>query len=475
MIKIIAIARNTFIQNIRQPVFFLVSVMIIPAVVVCVPLCICRSMNIQYREADQLMFTNLALSSIQIASYLLAVICAAATIDREIRNRTALAVIAKPTARWQFVLGKYLGVTAAVSLGFYIGVPTLLLAARHQVPSTASMPLDAPVIVIGLLAVIVALAAAGFGNCFFKWHFIGAAVVSLAVLLTAAFVAVCFIGPDWGAADIADTFGEGRVHYRHLTGTVMIYLSVLLLSAFAVAASTRLGPLPAMLASGAFLVTGALHEWLIGSLEDMFGSGTVAAIADTLLPNLNLFEPYDAIAKGWDIPAAAIGYTALYTLFYTAALIVVAVILFNRRELSDATTASRPPRPVALAVGLLRVSAAGLLLTVVAAPQSGEHAMGWPARVAVAGVAVAILAMSLYLEKKRTWARWATIIAVVAVLARNAAVTAFPSPVGFLQPPGFGATATAVSTVVCIAVAALLVTGKARRFFRRAKPALPGT
>ena len=479
MIKIIAIAKNTFVQNIRQPVFALVALTAIPAVMLCLALSVCRTMNADYRDADQWMMTNLALSTIQSIACVLAVICASATIDKEIKNRTALSVISKPTARWQFILGKFFGVGGAVALGFYIGVPIMFLAARYQVPSSASMDPDYPVLIFGIAAFFIAIFISTFGNILFGWNFLATTIFSIAVTYTIACVAVCFVSPDWGMAEFSDTFAKGKVHFRHLYGTVLMFYSVMILTAFAVAASTRIGPLGAMLGTLGFLMFGAMHEWFLSKIdvfiEDLALTGFTEQLGafcrkifDTVIPDFNIFEPFAKIAKGSDIPTEMIGFSGLYSLCYTIALIIVAIILFNRRELTESTSAPRSPKPISLAVKMLRLASIAILVITISIPSEGKNAMPFFVKGIITAVSAFIFFVTIAMEKKQKWSKWFAISSCAVCLLYCLAIMIMPEQTSIVQVKGFDTNSILICAMtVCAIILGCMFTRKAKIFFEQ--------
>src|ERR1051325_10761354 len=59
-----------------------------------------------------------------------AVLSASASLAREIRSGTALAVLSKPVGRPQFLLAKYLGLMAALMVMTYVNTVAALIASR---------------------------------------------------------------------------------------------------------------------------------------------------------------------------------------------------------------------------------------------------------------------------------------------------------------------------------------------------------
>ncbi len=70
---------------------------------------------------------DLGLAGLQFFSMLIAVMMSVTLISREIESRTVFVILAKPVRRWQFLLGKYLGLVATVA--FNLALMTAILLA----------------------------------------------------------------------------------------------------------------------------------------------------------------------------------------------------------------------------------------------------------------------------------------------------------------------------------------------------------
>jgi ABC-type transport system involved in multi-copper enzyme maturation permease subunit len=68
---------------------------------------------------------DFGLAGIQFFSMLIAVMMSVLLISREFESRTVFNILAKPVRRWQFLLGKYLGLLATVALN--LGLMVMLL------------------------------------------------------------------------------------------------------------------------------------------------------------------------------------------------------------------------------------------------------------------------------------------------------------------------------------------------------------
>src|SRR5205823_12442345 len=73
---------------------------------------------------------NSTLAVMLVAGLLGAVLSASASLAREIRAGTVLAVLSKPVGRAQFLLAKYAGLVLALALLTYVNLIAALLASR---------------------------------------------------------------------------------------------------------------------------------------------------------------------------------------------------------------------------------------------------------------------------------------------------------------------------------------------------------
>ncbi|MDP7162743.1 MAG: ABC transporter permease subunit, partial [Phycisphaerae bacterium] len=185
MTKIWAICRTTFLQTIRQPIYGVLILVTFALMVGNLPLS-GWTVGSDYHTTDQKMLENVGLSTLLVTGLLIAAFSAAGAIGREIEDKTTLTVISKPVGRAAFVLGKFVGLAAAVILAYYLCSLVFLLTVRHKVTPSAADQLDWPVIVLGASAFVLAILVAAVGNLVFAWTFTAAVVWSAAILLSAA-------------------------------------------------------------------------------------------------------------------------------------------------------------------------------------------------------------------------------------------------------------------------------------------------
>ncbi|MGA1223078.1 MAG: ABC transporter permease, partial [Phycisphaerales bacterium] len=146
--QILAIARNTLLESIRQPIVLIVCLAATLLVILSNPL------SGWTMQDDQRMFVDIGLSTVFLATAVLAAFIATNVIGKEIDNRTVLTVVSKPVPRPVFVVGKFLGVSLAMLAAFvYLGL-VFMLVEVHGTLQTARDPLHMPVILLGVAAMI---------------------------------------------------------------------------------------------------------------------------------------------------------------------------------------------------------------------------------------------------------------------------------------------------------------------------------
>ena len=124
MRQFITIATNAFMELVRQPVFLLL--MTSSAVF---EIFLATPYYFAFGDEPKLV-KNSTLAVMLLAGLLGAVLSASASLAREIRTGTALAVLSKPVGRAQFLLAKYAGLMVALALLTYVNLVAALLASR---------------------------------------------------------------------------------------------------------------------------------------------------------------------------------------------------------------------------------------------------------------------------------------------------------------------------------------------------------
>ena len=380
MRQFVTIATNAFMELARQPVFLLL--MTTSAVF---EIFLATPYYFAFGDEPKLV-KNSTLAVMLLAGLLWAVLSASASLAREIRSGTALAVLSKPVGRAQFLLAKYAGLIVALALLTYVNLIAALLASRMAFDAYGSTDLFA--LGLFILALVVAYLLGGFSNFFLRRPFVSDAVFGVLVMVTVAFVVINFF----------DQHGQPRafatgVDWRMIPAAVLILFALWILAGLALACSTRFDMIPTLvICSGLFLV-GIMSDYLFGRraepvwrhdlteevssprwsdsqkslLREMVGkydkdrSGKVesaeresmsaedqrrlaqagmggtwwASVLYTVTPNWQLFWLADAVAEGkstfhWGYVSKAFAYMAAYV----GAVLTAAILLFRERELS---------------------------------------------------------------------------------------------------------------------------------------------
>ena len=249
--QILTIAGNTFVESIRQPVY---AVLVTAGLFMMV---LAPAISTYTFENDNAMLINMGLSNILVIGVLLAAFTATGVISVEIENKTVLTTVSKPVSRPIFVLGKFVGVTGAITMAFWILMLILLLAVRHRVMSTARDDFDGPVLTFGFFAVFVSLLVASVGNYYYQWVFRSTFVSLLAVALSIAWLLVLLIDRHWHFQPITTEFTltDSFMPQLHVA-LLLVFETLLVLSAVAIAASTRLGQIMTLLICFGFFLIG---------------------------------------------------------------------------------------------------------------------------------------------------------------------------------------------------------------------------
>lgn len=319
MRQLATIAANAFMELIRQPVFLLL--MTASAVFVV----FLASIPYFGFDDDPAMVKDSVLALTLLTGLLGAVLSASVSLAREIRTGTALAVLAKPVGRAQFLLAKYLGLVGALTVLTYVNLLACLLASRMAYDAYGDTDWLALGLFCGVLAAAYGLAA--FSNYFLQRPFVSDAVLAVVGLATLGFVLINFLDKTGHL----QAFAQG-VDWRMVPAGVLILFALWVLAGLALACSTRLETVATLVVCSAFFLFGLFSDYLFGTRAEA-GSWWAAALYGAL-PNWQLFWMSDALEEGKHVPWAYVGTTFGYMLAYVGAALAVALGLFENRELS---------------------------------------------------------------------------------------------------------------------------------------------
>ncbi len=307
------IARNTFRETLRQPVFFLVLLSALALIGLYPMLAL-----FVFGEQGKLV-TDSALASTLVFGWIAAVLAASHTIAREIRNGTVQLVLSKPVARAGFVAAKIAGILAALTVfAFLCGIASFIALRATTGGTDASMA----VIAVFYGALALGCAAGGAVNFAARWSFTMTAVIFLLFLLPAALaVSACIPVQDAVEVDRASL----------AAALVLVWMAVLALGTLATALSTRLEMVPNMLVCSAVFLLGLVSDYLFGRAAE--AGNRLAWFAHSLIPNWQAFWMVDALAAKKGIPLEYVALAGLYVAVLILFFVLLAVLLFRNREI----------------------------------------------------------------------------------------------------------------------------------------------
>jgi ABC-type transport system involved in multi-copper enzyme maturation permease subunit len=335
--RIYAIALNAYREAIRDRVLFGVLGLALASLVFGASLA-WLSLSEQVR-----ILVDHGVVTISWLSNLVAVFLGASFLYKEIELRTLYVILAKPVTRWEFVLGKYVGIVGTAVVFIAVTASMLLLLVDVQTAEAAG-PRGAGlawlsrqvlasrsnrVIVIVAVLLVALVALRGSRRLAFVRRVSDALGAATTLLLTLGLLAA--------SATLARAVAPDETRYVLVSsglvaGEVMITAAVaMLFSAFSTPIVTG------MLTVGVFLV-----GRLAGAMMDIRGrtlpaelKSLMKAIA-TIVPNLQLYVPSrDTLMdperglEAWRYLLETYGYAAIYA----AVLLFFSAIVFRKRDL----------------------------------------------------------------------------------------------------------------------------------------------
>jgi hypothetical protein len=318
MYNLLTIAKNTLVETLRQPVY---AVIIFIALLLFL---ISPSLSMYTMDDDNKLLREIGLSTLFLTSLFVAIFAASSAVSTEIENKTIMTVLTKPVRRPVFVVAKFLGVVAAVALAHYICTVALLLAIRHGVLETASDTHDWTVIASAVAVAGGTVLLSTFFNYAYDWKFSATAVVVGSALATVALAFVVFIDRTW-----AFNPSNNGINAVDIYGSILLFMAAVVIAALAVAVSTRFNIIVTLSACVGIFLLGLISDYVFGRLAETY---VWANIGRYLVPNLQVFWISDAIYEGSRVPLRYIFISGSYALCYAAAILALAVALFQRRQ-----------------------------------------------------------------------------------------------------------------------------------------------
>jgi ABC-2 type transport system permease protein len=319
MRNLVTIAKNTLIETLRQPVY---------AAIVGIALLLfllSPSLAMYTMDDDNKLLREIGLSTLFLASLFVAIFSASGAVAVELENKTIMTVLTKPVQRPIFLVAKFLGVLAAVALAHYLCTVALLMAIRHGVMETASDTHDWTVIGSAGGVAVATILLSAFFNYVYDWKFTSTAIVVGAILATVAIIFLIFIDEH-----LKFNPAENGIHALDVYASILAFFGAVVIAALAVAVSTRFNTMVTLSACVGIFLLGLISDYVFGRFAD---AHLWARVGRFLVPNLQVFWISDAIYEGSRVPLSYILVSGSYALCYTAAILALAVALFQRKQI----------------------------------------------------------------------------------------------------------------------------------------------
>jgi hypothetical protein len=286
------IARNTFVEAVRQPVYLLLILVCGVAIFFTTWT---AAFSMSYSDTaevsrDDKLVLDVGLATVFVCAMLLAAFIATAVISREIENKTALTIISKPISRPAIVLGKYFGVAGAMLIAVATMFLFLLLGIRHGALTTAMDTADQPVLTFAFGALLIAVGVGIWCNFFYGWSFPQTTTMLLFPLTLVAYVLVLLVSDKWKFQPITTDF-KPQITLAGLSVT----MAAMVMTAVATAASTRLGQVMTIVVCSGVFVFGLLSNHFVGR----------RAYSNTFASSIESVEPVRPQDRGFAEPGAS--------------------------------------------------------------------------------------------------------------------------------------------------------------------------
>ncbi|MBN1127083.1 MAG: ABC transporter permease subunit [Sedimentisphaerales bacterium] len=321
MYRLLTIAKNTFTETLRQPIYLIIIEVALLMMLIS-PSLATYTLD---EEQDLNLLREIALSTLFLAGLFISIFAATGAVTEEIETGTITTVLSKPVSRPVFILGKFFGITAAILLAHYIGTLGLMLTVRHGVLFEAADTHDWTVVIAAAFTLLGSFAVSAFLNYTYDWNFPSTLVITTALFGTFGFIFLFFIDREWAYNPTDNKFTLFEVN-----ASILLLLAIIILVALSVLFSTRCNVIVTLSCVVGLFLLGLISDYVFGRFVM---TNILARFVYILVPNLQVFWTTDTIYTKGFIPVGYIFKSAIYTLLYSSGILGLAIALFQKRQI----------------------------------------------------------------------------------------------------------------------------------------------
>lgn len=317
MLNFFHIAKNTFTESIREPIFF---ILLITALVLIGHF---PSMTL-FVFGDQIkLVVDSSMATVLLFGLFVAVMSSSHTVTREMRNGTVLLLLSKPVYRGTFILAKIAGIIFTVVVFVFlcnVGSIISLYIAKDQF----RMDMGAYYIYFGIL-----IASCIFGmvmNFMYTRSFASYTTLGIWIML-----------PIYGIICLVFKEHPEILLQSYMYALILIFFSVSTMAAITVVFATRLDLVANLTVCSVIFFLGLISSYLFLGDTGSTTLNVICRILYAILPNWQFFWLADALATHKEIPATYLVWSGIYVILYIALCTIWAVVVFQNKEIAKDT------------------------------------------------------------------------------------------------------------------------------------------
>lgn len=299
----LALARATYQDLVRRQVYYLLLISFAAMIYLS------RHITLFSFYQEMNLVREMGMATITFFGFLVVLLFSGSIVTSELEDRTAVTLLTKPISRASFLLGKFLGLVAAILPGVLI-LTCLLFLTLWLMASPALLDND---------ALMQAMTDPEQNP------------EPIPLLRD----------PDsmWGEVP-----GVATVIWRYfilrnggvvLQGALLSYLQIVLIAAFGISFAAFFPVVVGAASTALLFILGNISSYMVAAVEQ-WNVGPLTAAGRALyylLPNLGYFNLQTYYSEGKIITSRYLGFAAVYALTYTVAVFLVSCSAFRRREI----------------------------------------------------------------------------------------------------------------------------------------------